>query len=240
MPLAEYLSYLRSIAPPDVERNHASTDACVSAAIEHCAEPSPETRPNNMTFEEAIEVLTRLEVDGNAQTLSSQEKKDAATEHVELPEASGCYYLKDWHAAAMAARLGLPAFYTVPCFFADDWLNGHCQALHRAAHKEGASDEQASDGASDGDHGGRLEEDPQAADGDDYRFVYVGPAGSWTPFHRDVFGSFSWSTNVCGRKLWFLFPPDEGSKLHAPGKPDEIPYDVRKVGGPGVCYEPRR
>lgn len=35
---------------------------------------------------------------------------------------------------------------------------------------------------------------------DDFRFVYLGPAGSFTPLHTDVLGSFSWSSNVCGRK----------------------------------------
>ncbi|XP_022701568.1 jmjC domain-containing protein 4-like [Varroa jacobsoni] len=44
---------------------------------------------------------------------------------------------------------------------------------------------------------------------DDYRFVYIGPQGSWTPLHCDVFGSYSWSGNVCGQKLWLLLPPGE-------------------------------
>jgi hypothetical protein len=44
---------------------------------------------------------------------------------------------------------------------------------------------------------------------DDYRFVYMGPKGSWTPFHADVFRSFSWSANICGKKKWIFFPPGE-------------------------------
>ena len=48
---------------------------------------------------------------------------------------------------------------------------------------------------------------------DDYRFVYLGPAGSWTPLHHDVMLSYSWSANVCGRKRWLLFPPSETAKL---------------------------
>ncbi|XP_064598247.1 2-oxoglutarate and iron-dependent oxygenase JMJD4-like isoform X2 [Liolophura sinensis] len=48
---------------------------------------------------------------------------------------------------------------------------------------------------------------------DDYRFVYMGPKGSWTPFHADVFRSFSWSANICGRKKWILFPPGEEDNL---------------------------
>jgi hypothetical protein len=42
---------------------------------------------------------------------------------------------------------------------------------------------------------------------DDFRFVYAGPAGSWTPLHHDVLYSCSWSANVAGRKKWILFPP---------------------------------
>ncbi|KAL4646474.1 jmjC domain-containing protein 4-like [Arapaima gigas] len=44
---------------------------------------------------------------------------------------------------------------------------------------------------------------------DDYRFVYMGPKGSWTPFHADVFHSYSWSANICGRKKWILYPPGQ-------------------------------
>ncbi|KAL5005695.1 hypothetical protein ScPMuIL_016853 [Solemya velum] len=40
--------------------------------------------------------------------------------------------------------------------------------------------------------------DTKASSADDYRFVYMGPKGSWTPFHADVFRSHSW---VC-QHLW--------------------------------------
>jgi len=42
---------------------------------------------------------------------------------------------------------------------------------------------------------------------DDYRFLYAGPKGSWTPMHHDVLLSYSWSINIVGRKRWLLFPP---------------------------------
>eukprot|EP00466_Bigelowiella_natans_P014371 jgi/Bigna1/33947/e_gw1.3.217.1 len=42
---------------------------------------------------------------------------------------------------------------------------------------------------------------------DDFRFVYMGPKGTWTPLHRDVFASYSWSSNILGFKLWIMFPP---------------------------------
>ncbi|KAG8831773.1 hypothetical protein FS842_005227 [Serendipita sp. 407] len=43
---------------------------------------------------------------------------------------------------------------------------------------------------------------------DDFRFVYMGPEGTFTRLHRDVYTSYSWSTNVVGRKRWWLFPPE--------------------------------
>ncbi|KAH8262294.1 hypothetical protein KR038_000360 [Drosophila bunnanda] len=49
---------------------------------------------------------------------------------------------------------------------------------------------------------------------DDYRFVYMGPKNSWTSYHSDVFGSFSWSTNIVGLKKWLIMPPGEELKLH--------------------------
>ncbi|KAF9104850.1 JmjC domain-containing protein 4 [Mortierella sp. AM989] len=44
---------------------------------------------------------------------------------------------------------------------------------------------------------------------DDYRFVYCGGDGTFTPFHADVYRSYSWSANICGIKKWTLFPPDQ-------------------------------
>lgn len=33
--------------------------------------------------------------------------------------------------------------------------------------------------------------------------------GTWTPLHADVFRSYSWSANVCGRKLWLFLAPSQ-------------------------------
>ena len=35
---------------------------------------------------------------------------------------------------------------------------------------------------------------------DDYRFMYFGTDGTFTPMHTDVGGSLSWSTNITGKK----------------------------------------
>ena len=42
---------------------------------------------------------------------------------------------------------------------------------------------------------------------DDFRFVYYGSAGSWTPVHVDVLATFSWSVNIVGSKEWVFWEP---------------------------------
>lgn len=66
---------------------------------------------------------------------------------------------------------------------------------------------------------------------DDFRFVYVGAAGTFTPLHRDVYTSYSWSTNICGRKRWWLFPPEQTHLLFRKGGEEhlETAFDVRHV-----------
>ncbi|XP_063273500.1 2-oxoglutarate and iron-dependent oxygenase JMJD4 [Prinia subflava] len=59
---------------------------------------------------------------------------------------------------------------------------------------------------------------------DDFRFVYMGPKGSWTPFHADVFRSYSWSANVCGRKRWLLYPAGQEEFLR--DRHGNLPFDV--------------
>ena len=55
---------------------------------------------------------------------------------------------------------------------------------------------------------------------DRFRFIYIGPRGSWTPFHADVYGSYSWSANVKGRKKWVLFPPGQENRFR------KLPFDL--------------
>ncbi|XP_031570375.1 2-oxoglutarate and iron-dependent oxygenase JMJD4-like [Actinia tenebrosa] len=59
---------------------------------------------------------------------------------------------------------------------------------------------------------------------DDYRFVYIGPKGSWTPFHADVLRSYSWSANICGRKIWYIYPPGQEDYLY--DKLGNLAYDI--------------
>lgn len=96
-------------------------------------------------------------------------------------------YLKDAHIVRDVP--GGEALYSVPPWFADDWLNGACDA--------GVIGEAAA-----------CDDTPTPPPPrDDYRFLYVGPAGTATPLHADVLGSASWSASVAGVKRWRLLPP---------------------------------
>lgn len=96
-------------------------------------------------------------------------------------------YLKDWHFVKEYPNY---TAYSTPHFVCDDWLNLYLDSY-------------------------RMHRDPDSyQDKDeiccsDYRFVYIGAKGSWTPLHADVFRSYSWSANVCGKKQWFLLPPSQ-------------------------------
>lgn len=114
-------------------------------------------------------------------------------------------YVKDWHAQSSAKR----AFYDTPAPFVDDWMQAYSLARTDS----------------------------------DYRFVYVGERGTWTGLHgagtrpfksltddrsADVYGSYSWSTNVVGIKRWLLWPPDQTHLLKHRVR-DELPVDPRDV-----------
>lgn len=44
---------------------------------------------------------------------------------------------------------------------------------------------------------------------DDYRFMYLGADGTFTPLHHDVLKSFSWSVNLTGFKKWTFISPEQ-------------------------------
>lgn len=62
---------------------------------------------------------------------------------------------------------------------------------------------------------------------DDYRFVYMGGDKTFTPFHADVYRSYSWSSNICGIKRWTLFAP--GQEHLFKDKFGNTVYDIRDV-----------
>lgn len=64
---------------------------------------------------------------------------------------------------------------------------------------------------------------------DDYRFTYVGPRGTFTPLHRDVYGSYSWSANVVGRKCWWLIPPEYADLFRIRTGSEDVVFDIRDL-----------
>jgi hypothetical protein len=107
-------------------------------------------------------------------------------------------YASWWHARSQERDASEPLLYAkdlqfgslghayvAPRLFADDWL-GACHDAERGADDAAAPD---------------------------LRFVYCGPAGTMTPLHSDVWNTHSWSTNVCGRKLWQFVPPSDAHLL---------------------------
>ncbi|KAL8154216.1 hypothetical protein V2J09_011976 [Rumex salicifolius] len=96
-------------------------------------------------------------------------------------------YLKDWHFVKEYPEY---VAYTTPPFFADDWLNCYLDQYHMHNDPD-------------------VNREETEISCSDYRFVYMGPKGTWTPLHADVFRSYSWSANVCGAKLWLFLPPPQ-------------------------------
>ncbi|XP_021889029.1 jmjC domain-containing protein 4 isoform X2 [Carica papaya] len=96
-------------------------------------------------------------------------------------------YLKDWHFVKEYPEY---LAYRTPLFFCDDWLNIYLDNYR--LHKN--SD---------------ICQENNEISCSDYRFVYMGAKGSWTPLHADVFRSYSWSANICGKKNWFFLPPNQ-------------------------------
>ena len=89
--------------------------------------------------------------------------------------------MKDWHAC-LALKDKHPRLYELPPHFRDDWLNDWLAEKMKSS---------AVSTSTDGD----------------YRFVYIGPAGSRTGVHTDVLHSNSWSAQLAGRKRWLLLHP---------------------------------
>ena len=143
---------------------------------------------------------------------NSQEKSDMTFKSFvkewrqsEENETLNLYYLKDWHFVKEVPNYKA---YETPYYFVSDWLNEYLE---------------------DSDHEFIAEDDFHKSD---YKFVYIGPQGSWTPLHSDVFGSFSWSANIIGEKEWIFFPPGYEKYLVDPLTCEMI-YNVCDIIPPG-------
>jgi len=136
---------------------------------------------------------------------------------------------QDWH---YASEFPETKAYALPGFFRDDWLNGY---LLRDSGEPfpgpgGAGVGWARGG---GAGGGAPAGGPADVALSDYRFVYVGPKGSWTPLHADVVRSYSWSANVCGRKRWRLLPPPLCGALRPGRLTEDFPRRLLPRHAPG-------
>ena len=103
----------------------------------------------------------------------------------------------------------------------EDWLNDFYDAQWRQACRQQSAAPAQHAGLS-GSSAWRRADSARAAGGgkpsavqSDYRFCYLGPAGSSTPVHADVLRSYSWSVNVCGAKV----RPPQGHVSHAAWSP---------------------
>ncbi|KAF9624648.1 hypothetical protein IFM89_012694 [Coptis chinensis] len=96
-------------------------------------------------------------------------------------------YLKDWHFVKEYPEY---IAYTTPLFFRDDWLNLYLNSYHMHTDTD-------------------TYQEKNEISCSDYRFVYMGTKGTWTPLHADVFRSYSWSANVCGKKQWHFLSPSQ-------------------------------
>lgn len=135
-------------------------------------------------------------------------------------------YIKDWHLVRTARTdvlsrspddpLDRTLPYRTPFLFADDWMNNITPPTK-------------SDTASFLPDAWLLSESTASLESDDFRFCYAGTKGSSTPLHRDgrykisltqfvrtqpnPDASYSWSTNIAGRKRWRLFAPEDAHLL---------------------------
>nr|GMC48275.1 jmjC domain-containing protein 4 isoform X1 [Ipomoea batatas] len=110
--------------------------------------------------------------------------------------------------------------YKTPLHFCDDWLNLYLDKY-------------------------RMHNDPDTYNEgneiscSDYRFVYIGSKGTWTPLHADVFRSYSWSANVCGRKKWYFLPPSQHHLVYDRNMKNSVYNifaDVNEVKFPGLPF----
>ena len=132
-------------------------------------------------------------------------------------ESGSTLYVKDWHQALLLEEDGgkQDQVYTTPDVFQGQY---HCGSLSvRDLRQKPITDDWMTHHA--------LTLDPP----DDYRFTYAGPKGTYTPLHRDVYGSYSWSSNIVGRKRWWLIPPEHTDIVWTQPGGSEVVFDLREL-----------
>ena len=119
-------------------------------------------------------------------------------------------YLKDWHFWQAMRLVGPHPLYILPDFLATDTFNPYCDECST-----------------------NITFQPFGNRGSDYRFIYAGHAGSWTPCHADVCGTYSWSLNLSGVKLWYFLDYIALAERHAEQDLiDRLPSSDALIGTP--------
>uniref|UniRef100_A0A915JDK5 Jumonji domain-containing protein 4 n=1 Tax=Romanomermis culicivorax TaxID=13658 RepID=A0A915JDK5_ROMCU len=136
--------------------------------------------------------------------------------------AQSLLYLKDWHFQSQYPEYSA---YETPLYFQSDWLNEYCDHKRHSIEKDYRFVYIGQQGTwyacwgrakiwntknSERTHltSVFLQEYLQSLCNTLYKFIEKSFFHR-TPFHVDVFRSFSWSANICGRKLWYLVPPGQ-------------------------------
>ncbi|ORC91705.1 uncharacterized protein TM35_000053010 [Trypanosoma theileri] len=159
-----------------------------------------------------VETITDVSLEDNSSDLCMEFGQKTLNEVMECwRNKEKILYLKDWHMQSDVESLSnqkksnevfgnfensevqgivhADGLYRVPDYLGDDWMDEFCRrSTFDEANYSFFGDEKS-----------------------DYRFAYIGPPNTWTPLHFDVFGTYSWSLNVSGEKLWF-FPSPEGNE----------------------------
>jgi hypothetical protein len=138
--------------------------------------------------------------------------------------------VKDWHLLAELESRGIGAgeVYEVPeCFRGTSSFCLHDPNVNEAAN---GLDDWLNPPYSPGPRPSPNSSSKIDTSTSDFRFTYLGPPGTYTPLHRDVYSSYSWSCNILGRKVWWLFPPDRVQRVLKNGEPI---FDVREVENEG-------
>lgn len=103
-------------------------------------------------------------------------------------------YVKDWHLVReerLSTRVALNKWYGTPDIFQDDWMNNDRLP----------------------DVNSNRKQTSPTSPPDDFRFCYAGMKDTTTGLHQDVYGSYSWSTNIVGSKEWRLYDPRNAKLL---------------------------
>jgi hypothetical protein len=146
-------------------------------------------------------------VKNNKNTRKQEKEHNISNENNVIMEKrnNSLYYLKDWHFVSDVFQSSRYVPYETPSIFKDDWLNNSV---------------------------GKLDWGTERGMDDDYKFLYFGVEGTKSFLHVDVFRSYSWSTNIVGRKKWIFVSPEDVSNVF--GTESESIIDVDSISDQSI------